>query len=138
MMEKCIPGHRGAGVCLCLPHINTILITVLPLCLLFSQAAIAATGTVNYNTVYQELEGFGAAAVYDPTYLASHSQKKTLYDLMFRDLGLEFIRIPNCVGYDNTSVTETIIAAARQPGRSPGIKIEMVPWSPPASCSSGA
>lgn len=35
------------------------------LCLSFAQTAMAATGTVNYNAVYQQLEGFGGAAVYD-------------------------------------------------------------------------
>jgi len=135
MMEKCIPGHRGAGVYLCLPRINTVLITILPLCLLFSQAAIAATGTVNYNTTYQQIEGFGAAAVYDCPSLTSHSQRETLYDLMFRDMGLDVLRIRNSVGYDDSGVTatKTIVAAARQSGRNPNLKLELVPWSPAAS-----
>jgi O-glycosyl hydrolase len=110
------------------------------LCLIFADAGITATGTVNYNTVYQQIEGFGGAIVYEAPDLANYSNNSEVYDLLFGDLGLEFIRIRNCVGYDNTSVTATksIIAASRQPGRSHGIKIQMVPWSPTASCSSGA
>jgi O-glycosyl hydrolase len=108
------------------------------ICLSFAQAAMAATatGTVDFNTVYQQLEGFGGAIVYDATTLDSYSNKNAIYDLLFRDLGIEFVRIRNCVGYDDSSVTATkaIIAAAN--ARRP-VKLELVPWSPPSSYKSG-
>ncbi len=111
---------------------------ILTLCLFFVQAGMAATGTVNYNTVYQQLEGFGGAAVYDPTSLTSHSQREAIYDLLFKDLGLDVLRIRNCVGYDDSAVTatKTIVAAARQTTRNPALKLELVPWSPPGAYKS--
>jgi O-glycosyl hydrolase len=121
-------------------RITSKTITIAAICLSFAQAAIAATGTVNFNDVNQQIEGFGGAIVYDAPDLNNYTDKNTVYDLLFSDLGIEFVRIRNCVGYDDSSVTATknIIAAARELNRTPGIKLEMVPWSPPASCSSGA
>jgi glucuronoarabinoxylan endo-1,4-beta-xylanase len=109
---------------------------VLTLSLLFAQEGLAATGTVNYNTAYQELEGFGGAAVYDCPALTTHPKKEEIYDLLFKELGLEILRIRNTYGYPdsgtNLDATAAIIAEAREPQRSPNIKTELVPWSPPA------
>jgi O-glycosyl hydrolase len=114
----------------------------LTLCLIFAQAGMAANGTVNYNTSYQLIEDFGGAAVYDTPQLASYSQREAVYDLLFRDLGLDIVRIRNTYGYPDSgsslTATKSIIAAAKKAGRNPSIKTELVPWSPPASCSSGA
>jgi len=114
-------------------------IVILISCLFSASTGLAATGTVNYNTVYQQLEGFGGAVVYDVTSLASHPQKEAVYDLLFRDLGLDVLRIRNSVGYDDSSVTATksVVAAARQSQRNPALKTELVPWSPPGSLKSG-
>ena len=109
---------------------------ILTLCLLFTQAATASTGTIDYNDIYQQLEGFGGAAVYEVTNLTSHSQREAIYDLLFRDLGLDVLRIRNSYGYDdggsNMAATKTIVAAARQSTRNPHLKLELVPWSPAA------
>jgi hypothetical protein len=83
MMNKLTPDRVTAKTA------ATITAT-LTLCLLFAQAGMAATGTVNYNTNYQQLEGFGAAAVYDCPSLTSHSQKETLYNLCSETWGLTF------------------------------------------------
>ncbi len=106
---------------------------------LMTTAVEAATGTVNYNTVYQQLEGFGGAAVYDCYNLTVHPEREKIYDRLFKELGIEILRIRNCYGYDSTSVsrTKTIIAEARKPQRSPNLKLEMVPWSPPGGLKSG-
>lgn len=112
------------------------------LCLSFAQTAMAATGTVNFNNTHQQLEGFGGAGVYDVPNLTSYSQKEAVYDLLFRNLGLDILRIRNTYGYDdggsNMSATKAMVAAARTAGRNPALKTELVPWSPQASCSSGA
>jgi O-glycosyl hydrolase len=120
------------------PRKTTItIIATVAICLSSAQTAMAATatGTVDFNTVYQQLEGFGGAIVYDATTLNSYSNNSAIYDLLFRDLRIEFVRIRNSVGYDDSSVTATkaIIAAAN--ARRP-VKIELVPWSPPGSYKS--
>jgi O-glycosyl hydrolase len=117
-----------------------IFILVAAICLFFAQNGLAATGAVNFNTAYQELEGFGGAAVYDCPSLVAHPKKEAIYDLLFKDLGLEILRIRNTYGYPdngaNLDATAAIAAAARQPQRSPNLKFELVPWSPPANLKS--
>jgi glucuronoarabinoxylan endo-1,4-beta-xylanase len=109
-----------------------IILTLL-IIFLITAAAEGVTGTVNYNTVYQQLEGFGGAAVYDCPSLTSHPKREEVYDLLFQELGIEILRIRNSYGYDSSglSATKTIIAEAREPLRSPDLKLELVPWSPP-------
>jgi O-glycosyl hydrolase len=123
-----------------LRRVAVIFIPVAAICLFFAQDGLAATGAVNFNTAYQELEGFGGAAVYDCPALVAHPKKEEIYNLLFKDLGLEILRIRNTYGYPdngaNLDATAAIIAAARQPQRSPNLKIELVPWSPPANLKS--
>jgi glucuronoarabinoxylan endo-1,4-beta-xylanase len=111
-------------------------LTVLLLSSLITTAVEGATGTVDINTVYQQLEGFGGAAVYDCNGLTTHPKKEEIYDLLFKELGIDILRIRNTYGYPdnglNLDATATIIAAARQPQRNPNLKVELVPWSPPA------
>jgi O-glycosyl hydrolase len=109
-----------------------------------AQAGAVCSAVVEYNYVYQQLEGFGAAGVYDPPQLTSNSQSETLYDLMFRDLGLDILRIRNTYSTDsggyggdngsNMTATKTMVAAAKL--RNPALKTELVPWSPQASLKS--
>jgi glucuronoarabinoxylan endo-1,4-beta-xylanase len=115
-------------------HLTVLLITSL-----MTTAVEGATGTVNYNTVYQQLEGFGGAAVYDCPTLISHPKSEEVYDLLFQELGIEILRIRNCYGYDSSAITatKTIITEAREALRSPDMKLELVPWSPPGYLKSG-
>ncbi|MBN2019610.1 MAG: hypothetical protein JW749_05235 [Sedimentisphaerales bacterium] len=103
------------------------------ICLFPIQAATSATGRVNYTTVYQQLEGFGAAGCYDAEALASHPDKEEIYDLFFRDLGLDVFRIKNTydISASNINAVGQIVAAARQATRNPDLKLQLVPWSPP-------
>jgi len=107
---------------------------ILILCLILTQTGIAATGDVYFNTTYQQLLGFGGAAVYDVSNLVVHEDREEIYDLLFQELGIEILRIRNTYDYSSgsgdLSATATIIAEAREPNRSPNLKIELVPWSP--------
>jgi glucuronoarabinoxylan endo-1,4-beta-xylanase len=92
---------------------------------------------VDISTVYQQLEGFGGSAVYECPELTTHPKKEEVYDLLFKELGLEILRIRNTYGYttepewQEVAATAEIVTEAREPGRSPNIKTELVPWSPP-------
>lgn len=112
------------------------IITAAAICLFNTTACLAATATVRYNSVYQQLEGFGAAACYDPQTLASYPAREAVYDLIFRDLGLDVLRIKNTYGISSADVTATgqIVAAGKS--RNPALKTFLEPWSPQASLKS--
>ncbi|MBN2592636.1 MAG: hypothetical protein JXA81_03940 [Sedimentisphaerales bacterium] len=111
-------------------------IAILVICLCLAQSSIAATGTVDYNTVYQQLEGFGGAACYEAQSLPGHPNKETIYNLLFTNLGLDVLRIKNTYQINSADVIATgqIVAAGKS--RNPALKTELVPWSPPISLKS--
>jgi glucuronoarabinoxylan endo-1,4-beta-xylanase len=95
---------------------------------------MAATGTVNYNDPCQQIEGFGGSACYDASLLTSYAYRETVYDLLFRDLGMDILRIKSTYDSFPGEVTATgqIVAEAREAGRNPNLKTFLLPWSPPA------
>ena len=103
-----------------------------------AEQSTSAAGNVNFSDVYQQLEGFGGAAVYEVPALTVHPKKEEVYDLLFKELGLEILRIRNTYNYsydpfnDELAATAIVLSEARKPGRSPNLKTELVPWSPPA------
>ncbi|MFA7486428.1 MAG: glycoside hydrolase family 30 beta sandwich domain-containing protein, partial [Phycisphaerae bacterium] len=99
----------------------------------------AATGTINTNTRYQEIEGFGAAAAWYQNHLLYHQNANELYDLLFDELGLDIYRVRNTYnqgteGTNYMNQTSQIVAAAKQ--RNPNLKVLISSWSPPASLKS--
>jgi O-glycosyl hydrolase len=101
-------------------------------------------GNVRYNETYQQIDGFGGAGVYEPGDLMSRSYKNEVCDLLFKELGLDVLRIRNTYDTDpggylgdngyNFNSTAGVVAEAKS--RNPALKLELVPWSPPASLKS--
>ncbi len=91
-----------------------------------------ATGEVNFREVYQELEGFGASGAWYQNWLTAHPLKSKIYDVAFRQSGIDIYRIRNGYGYDNGYITDTkeIVQAAKT--RNPSLKIFNSAWTPPA------
>lgn len=101
-----------------------------------------ATVTVDPATLHQPLEGFGAAVAYYSERLAARGKEgDDLYDVLFRDLGLDILRIGNWYQNQSDDATEatelgdraisTILEKATASlGHRP--KILMSSWSPPA------
>jgi len=116
------------------------LILIFALIFMLTHSALSATGTINFNVTYQELEGFGGAGVFDAYQLLSHDEAEEIYDLLFRDLGLDIYRIQNPYShnthYNYIYNTSLIVEAAKDAGRNPDLKILMTPWSPPESLKS--
>ncbi len=110
---------------------NVTIVSIVGICLLFAQVGTAATGTVNYAITYQQLEGFGGSGALDAWHLASHSKRETIYNYLFRDLGLDVYRIRNTYGYDSGNITYTGQFVAEAKERNPALKIELSAWSPP-------
>lgn len=90
---------------------------------------------VNFSTVYQQIEGFGAAGGWYENWLTAHPDKATLYNILFAELGLDIYRLRNTYDQDGSADymtrSEEIVTAA---GTSLGhpIKILISAWSPPA------
>lgn len=86
-------------------------------------------------TRYQTIDGFGAAGAWYEGTLVSHTQKTTLYNLLFRDLGLDIYRVRNAYdqsgGADYMSRSAQIIAAGQTALGRP-LKVLASCWSPPS------
>jgi glucuronoarabinoxylan endo-1,4-beta-xylanase len=96
---------------------------------------------INTATQYQTLEGFGAAGCWYENWLLAHPLKNTLYDLMFRDLGIDIYRIRNTYDHTDGSVyisrTAQIISEA-EASIGHDLKLLLSSWSPPAYLKSDA
>ncbi|MGD0077647.1 MAG: hypothetical protein ABSB91_03360 [Sedimentisphaerales bacterium] len=99
-------------------------------------ATVNATADVNLNTLYQQIEGFGGAICYDMYNMATYSNKEAVYNWLFRDLGLDILRIKNeyITSPSDVNYTAQIVAAAKL--RNPALKTLLVPWSPAANLKS--
>lgn len=100
--------------------------------------------TVDYGTVYQTIEGFGAAGAYDAPELAAFGQANpAIYDDLFgmpasgQGLGLDMFRIRNTYLYANDAnlaAAGAIVAAGK--ARNPALQIALAAWSPSAALKS--
>ncbi|MGD1043527.1 MAG: carbohydrate binding domain-containing protein [Sedimentisphaerales bacterium] len=97
-----------------------------------------ATGQVNFNVTHQTLEGFGAAgAWYQNNVIACSSSHPEIYNILFRDLGIDIYRIRNTYGIDSSYISDTanIVQAANNALGHP-IRVMNSSWSPQASLKS--
>ncbi|MGA2093738.1 MAG: glycoside hydrolase family 30 beta sandwich domain-containing protein [Sedimentisphaerales bacterium] len=108
------------------------IITAAAICLFNTTACPATTATVRYNSVYQQLEGFGASGAWYEDWLTAHPQKETLYDILFRDLGLDIYRVRNCYGFDGGYINNTNQIVQEAKTLNPSLKILNSAWTPPA------
>jgi O-glycosyl hydrolase len=105
---------------------------------LMTTAVEGATGTVDINTVYQELEGFGASNVWSGmTLVALGDAHPEIYDVIFGDLGLDILRLRNTYGYDSGYISrsaEVISEGRARTGRP--LQILISSWSPQGNLKS--
>jgi glucuronoarabinoxylan endo-1,4-beta-xylanase len=98
----------------------------------------SASGKITPATRYQTLDGFGAAGGWYEGNLTSNPQNSTLYDLLFKQLGLDIYRFRNTYQIDSgyTDRSATIIKAAK--AADPNLKMMCASWSPPAALKSNS
>lgn len=101
-----------------------------------SQVDPEASGQVSIGTRHQTIEGFGAAgAWYEGTLVSLGQSNPGIYDILFRDLGLDIYRLRNAYdqdgGADYMSRSAQIIAAGEASLGRP-LKVLISCWSPPA------
>ena len=109
-----------------------------------SAPPIPTAVAVDYSTVYQTIEGFGAAGAYDAAELEAFGRANPgIYDDLFgtpasgQGLGLDILRIRNTYQQQddtNLAAIGTIVAAGK--ARNPDLKIALAAWSPVASLKS--
>jgi glucuronoarabinoxylan endo-1,4-beta-xylanase len=112
------------------------ILSITAMFLFLTPAGFAASGNVNFNTTYQQIEGFGAAMYDGADTLVNRSYKETFYDYAFRDLGLDIIRIRNSTTSSHLNNAAIIVGEAKE--RNPNIKILLTPWSPPGNLKSNS
>jgi len=88
--------------------------------------------TLSTGDQYQTVTGFGASLAYYEGWLTAHPKKSEIYDVVFKELSLDILRVRNAYGYDNTMigrVKEFNQAAKTSLGKP--IDIMVTSWGPP-------
>lgn len=91
--------------------------------------------TIDTSTRHQTLQGIGASLAFAEDPIAAHPNKAELFDLAFKDAGLDALRVSNRYDGDNSaqmlSDREIIAAATERLGRAP--LLFMTSATPPAA-----
>ena len=90
-------------------------------------------GQVDPMIRHQTIEGFGASgAWYDGTFV-NHPREADLYNVCFRNLGLDIYRVRNTYGISSSYIDNTAqIVAGAEAALGHPLKIMISSWSPPA------
>jgi glucuronoarabinoxylan endo-1,4-beta-xylanase len=95
---------------------------------------IEATLTVDVGQRFQIIEGFGASVAWYGDWLTTHPRKRELYELLFRELGLDILRLRNAYreigGNFDPVAAELVSEATSSLGHAP--RVLLTSWSPPA------
>ena len=79
-------------------HISLFFILLFILLFFTYSAEAAHEYTININKPHQVIEGFGASIAWYENYVTAHPNKAELYDVMFKELDLDFLRLQNWYG----------------------------------------
>lgn len=76
--------------------------------------------------------GWGASLAYYEGWLTSHPKKAEIYDVIFKELSLDILRVRNAYGYDNTMIAK-VKEFNQAAQKSLGHPIDMLTtsWGPP-------
>jgi glucuronoarabinoxylan endo-1,4-beta-xylanase len=97
------------------------------------------TGQIDVNTRHQKIEGFGASTAFYTPDLVNHQKKNELYNLLFKDLSLDILRIYNYYDIEPQNFNETVeIIKSGQAALGRDMKIMISSWSPPVYLKSNA
>jgi glucuronoarabinoxylan endo-1,4-beta-xylanase len=93
---------------------------------------------IKTKETHQTMVGFGAAIAWGGDQLASHPKKDEIYNYIFRDLGLDILRLRNTFRYGKVedSVYTPLIVAAMLANSEERPKILISSWSPEAGLKS--
>jgi len=94
----------------------------------------SAKVSVDISQSHQILVGFGASLAYSETQITSHPKRDQLLDAIFKDVGLDVLRLRNRFVDTQANLSDTadlIDAATARLGHAPGIFLTS--WTPPAA-----
>lgn len=99
-----------------------------------SRSSSSTEVVIDTSVRHQTLEGFGASVAWYQSLLPTHAESKTLYSLLFPELGLDILRYRNLYGRseessDISSEVEIFEQATALLGHPP--RLLLTSWSPP-------
>jgi glucuronoarabinoxylan endo-1,4-beta-xylanase len=96
-----------------------------------------ATGEIDVDKRYQKIEGLGASGAFRTMEFVQNKQKEQLYNLLFKELGLDIFRIRNTYDINQPDFDSTVeIANGGKAALSGNLKIMISSWTPPARLKS--
>ena len=118
----------------------TVFLTLFLICFLGKPGntqTVEKTIELHTEETHQTITGFGAALAYYEGWLTAHPNRTQIYDVIFKELSLDILRLRNAYGYDPGMVTRAkqfIDAAEKSLGHP--IDVLVSSWGPPASFKS--
>jgi glucuronoarabinoxylan endo-1,4-beta-xylanase len=96
-----------------------------------------AIGEIDAGKRYQKIEGLGASGAFYLKEFVNHRKKDQLYNLLFKELGLDILRIRNCYDINQPDFDYSVeIAKSGEAALEGNLKILITSWSPPARLKS--
>ncbi len=92
---------------------------------------------INVEEEHQTITGFGASLAYYEGWLTAHPNRAEIYNVIFKELSLDILRVRNAYGYDANMIghVKQFATAAKNSLGHP-IDILVSSWGPPASLKS--
>ncbi|SHF58982.1 Por secretion system C-terminal sorting domain-containing protein [Mariniphaga anaerophila] len=101
------------------------------------QKVCAQSGSVqsiqmNVDEENQAITGFGASLAYYENWLTAHPNRAEIYDVIFKELSLDILRVRNTFGYDNEMINHVkqFVSAAESSLGHP-VDVMVTSWGPP-------
>ena len=92
--------------------------------------------TLTPTITYQTLEGFGGAIAFYNNWVIAHPNKEEMYQLLYDDLGLDWLRIRNSYRNEVNFNTGDVEFVQKAKQYNPNARVLMCSWSPPANLKS--
>jgi glucuronoarabinoxylan endo-1,4-beta-xylanase len=96
-----------------------------------------ATGEINVDKRYQKIEGLGASGAFRTVEFVQNKHKDELYNLLFKELGIDIFRIRNTYDINQPDFDSTVeITNGGKAALDGKLKIMISSWTPPAKLKS--
>ncbi len=103
----------------------------------FKAVQPTAKGEIDTNKRHQKIEGLGASGAFRTKELVQHKQKAELYNLLFKELGIDIFRIRNTYDFNQTDFDDAVeIAKSGEAALGKDMRIMISSWTPPARLKS--